>query len=282
MWREGLEFTTFTFDVLGMSTADRVLPPLLASDAGVPHRLVDRQRFDEERLRTFDEHTALHTMDRDRELYAWGQWAQLPPDAIVIRANLFELGALYYHAKLPAYTDSVAESIENAFGFAQHHASSPAHWDGVRDWVEWIEAHPEPAIDWRDRFYWEQRGAGWAGALAQSLDLTQCESVNPVNCESLIASMLQIDRAKRHGKRWEVDLAYRMAPFLTDHPYALGGPLAARLRRSASAWIHHPSKRRFATGHLRSLATRAGIPRLALHGLTVSASLADAIGFPGS
>ena len=195
-------------------------------------------------------------------------WGQLPHDAIVIGGNLFELGALYYHAKLPANPHGLAEAIEYAFGFAQHHANSPAHWDGVRAWVEWIEAHPEPSIDWRDRFYWEQRGAGWATALAQALDLTQGDTVNPMNCESLIVAVLHIERVKRHGKRWEVDLTYRMAPFLTDHPYTLDGGFASRLRSSTSAWIHHPSKRRYLTGHMRSLAIRAGIVGLSVTAMT--------------
>ena len=102
MLRERLDFSTFTFDNPGMSRTDRMLPRLLARDADVPHRMIKRERFDEAQLRTVNEHTALHTTDRDRELHAWDHWRQLPHDAIVIGGNLFELGALYYHAKLPA------------------------------------------------------------------------------------------------------------------------------------------------------------------------------------
>jgi hypothetical protein len=75
---------------------------------------------------------------------------------MVIAGNLFTVGALYFHGRLPAHPDAVAESIEHAFGFAEHHADSPAHREGIREWAEWIEAHPEPTMDWRDRFFWEQ------------------------------------------------------------------------------------------------------------------------------
>jgi hypothetical protein len=256
MWREGLDFTTFTWEVPGMSSADRVIPPMLARDAGIPHRFVDRHRFDDERLRMLDEHTALHTVDLDRELYPSGQYDDFPAGAMVISTALFEVGALYYHDKLAARPDEAARSIEQAFGFAEHHAESAAHRDGLREWAEWIHAHPEPAIDWRDRFYWEQRGAGWAAAFLQGSDLVEVETVTPANCESVLAAMLRIDPARRRGKRWEVDLAYRMAPFVTDHPYGLGGPLVTRFRRGASGLVHHPSKRRFATGRIRSLTHR--------------------------
>jgi hypothetical protein len=256
MLREGLEFTTFTHELSGMSNADRILPPLLARDAGVSHRTMKRQRFDAERLRTFDEHTALHTVELDRELYPWGQYDELPIRSIFILTTVMEVGGLYYHEKLALRADDVVRSVQNAFGFTEHHADSPAHREGIREWAKWIDIHPEPGMDWRDRFYLEQRAAGWAGSFLQGLDLVEIETVSPVNCESVLAAMLQIDPALRRGKRWEVDLAYRMAPFVTDHPYALGGPLATRLRRGASGWVRHPSKRRFAVGRMRSLAAR--------------------------
>jgi hypothetical protein len=257
LWREQLDFTAFTLYHPAMSRADRVIPRLLAKDAGIPHMYIPQFRFDEQRLQAFDAHVAAHTNDRDREFFAWNQWEQLPARALVLRANVFALGATYYHRKLPARPSSIAAAVEQAFGFAQHHRGSPAHWSGTREWARWIEAHPEPLIDWRDRFYWEQRGAGWTGALEQGLDLVGIESVNPVSCGSIVTAMLSIDPTKRYRKVWEADLAYRMAPFTSDHPYAVGGPLATRLRRNASDWARHPRRRRFPIGRLRSLVMRA-------------------------
>ncbi len=255
MWRERLDFTMFTWDIPDMSRADRVLPPLLARDAGLPHRFIERRHFNEQHLRILDEHTALHTVDRDRELIPWGQYEELR-GTTVIAGNLFTLGARYFYKKLPAHPDSIAGAIQHAYGFAEQHADSPAHWDGIREWAEWVEAHPEPNMDWRDRFFWEQWGSGWGAACEQAADLVEFECVSPVNSESMLAAMLRIDLSKRYGKRWQVDLAYRMAPFATDHPNYVGGPLVNRFRRGASAWAHHPRKRRFPIGRLRSLAGR--------------------------
>jgi hypothetical protein len=136
----------------------------------------------------------------------------------------------------------------------EHHESSPAHHRGIQEWAAWVEAHPEPSTDWRDRFYWEQRAAGWLAAVAQGLDVVDAESIPPANCKSIITTMLQIERAKRRGKRGEVD---RVAPFLTDYPSALGEPQAVRLRRGASAIFHHPSKPSFVRGRVRSMISRA-------------------------
>jgi hypothetical protein len=256
LWRERLDFATFTFEVSGMSEADRILPSLLAGDAGVPHRMLQRRAFDAELGRIFDEHTAGQTVDNGRELYGSRQYDQLPANGIEILTTLFEVGSRYYDQKLPSQPDKVAESVEDAFGFAERHADSSAHREGIREWSRWIQAHPEPAMDWRDRFYWEQRGAGWAAAFFQGSDL-MVESISPVSCQSIMAAMLRIPPAKRRGKHWEVDLTNRMAPFLTDHPYSLGGPLSTRLRRGAADWVRHPNKRRFATGRIRSLAARS-------------------------
>jgi hypothetical protein len=266
MLREGMDFTTFTFDAPWISQADRFLPSQLARDAGVPHHWITRRRFDEQRLSEFDEHTALSTVDRDRDLYAWGQWDQLPTDAVVIRANFFELGSLHYWAKLPADEDSMAEAIEAAFDYSTHHGNSVAHREGVRGWVDWVHAHPESTIDWRDRFYWEQRGGAWVAGLEQGLDLVGPTSVQPLSCGAMLAAILRIDARRRYAKRWQVDLAYRLAPFVTDHPYSLGGRTTIRLRRATTGWLHHPNRRRFVTGRLRSFASRAraSSPRLSV------------------
>jgi hypothetical protein len=215
-----------------------------------------RQRFDEERLRTLEKHTAQHNVDRDRELVPLGQYDQFPAGAILIQGNVFAVGAAYLHGRLPAHPGAVAESIEHAFGIAEHYPDSSAHRDGLREWASWIDAHAEPAMDWRDRFFWEEWVGGWSAACEQSADLMEVERVSPANCESVIAAMLRIDPPKRYGKRWQVDLIYRMAPALTDHPYHLGGPFMTRLRWAASAWAHHPRKRRFPIGRMRSLAHR--------------------------
>jgi hypothetical protein len=257
MRREGLEFTTFTWETSILTKADRTIPPLLAKDVRVRHRFLTRRRFHEERLRIFDEHTAFHTADLDRELIPWGQYEELPPDAIVILGNVIPLGSLHFYGRLTAHLD-VVESVAEGYGFAEHHRDSPAHWDGIRKWADWIHAHPERGMDWRDRFYWEQLVAGWCSSCEQATDFVDVECASPAACQSIMAEELSIDPAKRYNKRWQVDLTYRMAPSLTDHPYHLGGPFLNRLRRVASGLIHHPRKRRFATGRVRSLAGRLG------------------------
>ena len=255
--RERFDYTTFTWDIPGMSPADRVLPPLLARDAGVSHRFIARRRFDEGHLRMLDEHTALHTVDLDRELVPWGQYEELPADAVVLLGNLFAIGATYFYTRLPARPASVATSVAEAFGFEEHHAGSRAHREGMDEWADWIESYPEPAMDWRDRFFWEQWGTGWAGAAEQGTEVVDLDCISPMNCEAIIAAVLGLDPSRRYGKRWQVDLTYRLAPSLADHPYYLGGSLRTRFGWAASGLRHHPSKLRFLAGRTRSLVARA-------------------------
>jgi hypothetical protein len=260
--REGLEFPTFTWDIPGMSEADRTLPPLLARDAGRRHRMIGRRRFAEDNLALLEQHTALHNADLDRQLVPWGQYDDLGSNATIILGNLFAIAAVYFYGKLPASPKSVAESIERTYHFAENHPGSTAHYEGIREWAAWIEAHPEPGMDWRDRFTWEQWMAGWCAAAEQGTEVVEVECISPANCEAMLAAMLSIDPGKRPGKRWQVDLTYRMAPLLTDHPYSLGGTFVDQFRREAAAGRTHPSKRRFLVGRTRSLVarTRSGAP----------------------
>jgi hypothetical protein len=253
---ERLDISAFTWDLPTMSAADRTMPALLSRDVGIPHRMIGRRTFDEGRLRILDEHTAGHTADLDRELVPWDQYAELGPAACIVLGNLFDVGALFFHARLPSTTDAYAAAVEEAFGFAQHHTGSAAHYRGLREWVAWVDAHPEPGMDWRDRFWWEQRAAGWCSAAEQGTDVAEVECISPVNSESVMGAILGLDPARRYGKGWQVDLTYRLAPSLADHPYYLGGSLRTRFGWAASGLRHHPSKLRFVTGRTRSLVNR--------------------------
>ena len=70
----GVHVEAYTLELERIASADRDLPPRLAAAVGVPHRYIRPARPpDPRRLALWDEHTAGHAVDADRELFAKGQ-----------------------------------------------------------------------------------------------------------------------------------------------------------------------------------------------------------------
>jgi hypothetical protein len=175
---EGVDIVPFTFDrePTKIGEADRLLPPKLAATAGYEHRLIPMQRYDAEAVAVFDEHTAFHSDDLDRECVGLGQWELIPREALVLGGNVFELGRCYYYARQP---------------------------QAPQEWCEWLERTPSD-VDWRGRLYMEQRIAGWLSSFEQGVDR---QVVN----ECILRTMLTYSPSSFHFLKTCVATAYTSA-----------------------------------------------------------------------
>lgn len=216
----GLRVSTFTFRYRSMPTGDRVLPPLLAGEAGYEHQFLQPGPLSRPRLALFDAHTAEHCVDIDRRFFARGQWSAFRPPVLVLRGGVFEVGRCFYHRKFPdATTDDLAETVATRFRFREFHAGSQAHLEGIGEWAEWVEHTPCPGLDWRDRLYLEQRLGGWASSIEQALDLTAYERAYIANSHLYISTVLTLPEEVRLVGGHHVDLVRRMAPELLRFPF---------------------------------------------------------------
>lgn len=241
-----------------MTYADSRLPPLLAAAAGVSHRFIefDERAFSVSRARAFDVHSGRHCVEVDRRYFALGQWGSITRPATIFRGGVFEAARAYYWKKLP-YADvgspeQVTRLVGEAFSFEELHRGSPAHWNGIDAWARWILEHEESGLDWRDRFYIEQRVAGWLSSLEQALDLTGYERVHLANCKSILEAFLTVPDEHRIEARHQKDLIERMAPELLRYGINPQQPLTERVRRELRLFREAPGK----TRHLRARAKR--------------------------
>jgi hypothetical protein len=197
----------------GMDYGDLVLPPKLAQIAGVPHYTIRAGRVRDDIVALFDRHCALHSVERVRYGLASGRVTDFGRP--LASGNVFELGRLYYHS-LPADID-------------QGLKHKPAY-----EWADWIRQHPE-ALDWRDRFYWEQRLGGWASASAQAMDLVTFERFFPANNRRFITGLLSFPEAERRRAAPQQAMLEHLAPELAAIPTnpQPGTRITRRLRREA-------------------------------------------------
>jgi hypothetical protein len=202
-----------------VSKADMLLPPIIARSVDVPHMWIDAEPLSQARLAAFDEHTYGQTVENDRVYYARGQWDWATDDDVMLLGQVMEVGSRYFHGKLDdAAGTPKRESIFRWF----HLDGGSVHGRGIDDYVAW-ESHYSRVfreqVDWRDKFYLEQRVSGWAGALQQGLDLVQGERVHLINSQRSICAMLSLPAEARAEKRFVATLIDRMAPALNSTPY---------------------------------------------------------------
>jgi hypothetical protein len=217
----GVHVETYTLDLERIASADRDLPPRLAAAVGVPHRYIRATRPPDPRLmELWDEHTACHAVDADRELFAKGQLDE-PARFDFDLGDFYEVGRGYYDHVLPARPRDIAATILREL-------PSPSG-DAVREWAAWIAEHPAD-MDWRDRFYLEQRLGGWLAAIDQGLDLVGVNKIHLASCTGFIAEGLSLPPAMRRAGIPHDELIRRMAPPLSTFPVNPPGPALERIR----------------------------------------------------
>ena len=261
----GVPFTAYTFAAPGASRADLALPPLLAARVERPHRLIPPGVLRRDRRTLYDLHTAGHSVEVDRELFARSQWDPIPAAALSLRGGIFEVGRSFYARRLPERLprapDAAEELIAQRFQFDRFHRGSSAHTDGIRRWLAWARETPEPSLDWRDRLYLEQTIGGWLAATAQALDLVGCELAYPANSQVLLSALLALDAGRRRSGDHHIELIGRLAPGLLDYPVNPPDPFLERSSALVRSEWHdlrsYPGRLPYVRPRARGLADQA-------------------------
>jgi hypothetical protein len=261
--RAAVSVDAYTFEYDGMSRADRELPAALAHAVGVEHRMISAGAVDAELLQIFDAHTAGLVVDIDRMFFARGQWSEIDGGAIDLGGGVFELARCYYHTKLPPLAEVSAATVAAAIG--EHLATS--HPEGVAQWADWLVETPDADLDWRDRFYLEQRAGGWLSSIGQALDLVGPARVHVASCGALIEAALGIPEAVRRTGAHHEHLIRRLAPelarFPINPPASAGERIRGRAQREWQLFRREERLGSYVAARARQLAERRSVRRLA-------------------
>jgi hypothetical protein len=79
--------------------------------------------------------------------------------------------------------------------------------------------HPQPHLDWRDRFFIEQRQAGWLSAKEQVYDLADLERFPILNSARLYSILLSVREDERLDSKLQAALIQQVAPELCHYPF---------------------------------------------------------------
>ncbi len=214
-----IEFTTFTRIAARMSLADRLLPAKLAKECDVPHVWLRNKPPKQQQIRRelVKQHSLLNVSEGDAEPFVMGVRDSL--EGISFGGHGFEVASGFHDLRqLPATFESPQVGAAQIAALFNEPTDSSAT-DGLRQWLTWVQAHPQPHLDWRDRFYLEQRQAGWLSAKEQVYDLNSLERWPILNSARIYSLLLSIPEAKRLGSLVQVELLKQLAPELLNYPF---------------------------------------------------------------
>ena len=91
--------------------------------------------------------------------------------------------------------------------------------DGLTEWFEWAEKHPQPNLDWRDRLFLEQRQGGWLASKEQVFDLSMLERFPILNAATVYAHILGLPVSRRNASSVQQSVIERVCPELASIPF---------------------------------------------------------------
>jgi hypothetical protein len=244
----GVDAFAYTYAWRGMRRADRELPPRLARSIGMEHRLIEPGPRDPARLALWDAQTDHHSVEHDREFFARGQLDALADAACDIGGSLFDVPVAAWYQEFPQ-TEPPPTPEETAALIIEEMPSAVP--DGIAAWARCMFDHPEPAMDWRDRFALEQRVAGWIGSINTGLDLAATPALHIANCRAYLADTTALPLDRRFDGRHQIEMVGHLAPALAAEPVNPPGPVADRLQARARRELVELRQQRWPHRYLR-------------------------------
>ncbi len=200
-----------------MSVADRLLPPKLAQELGFEHVFVQGHKRRHVRKSLVAEHCAGHVSDGDADLFLSGVRDSL--DGISFGGHGFAVSSGFWKLRLlPDCFDNPeigSQQLARLLGEPLHSTATA----GIGQWLEWVHQHPHERLDWRDRFFIEQRQAGWLSSKEQMYDMGGFERFPILNAARTSALLLSLEEHQRLGSVVQVELIRRIAPELLRYPF---------------------------------------------------------------
>lgn len=185
-----VSFSAFLFEHDGISNADKNIPPILSKKFNFPFLFIKRTNtLDKEKLKEYIDNSSGQAADAGILFHAHGQYEPLENQStektkVILRGGVWEVGRNFY----PSISNSLLKEehiVDNLKGLFPILKESPLHEKSIRLWVQHTQV-THSCLNFRDRFYLEQRVSGWLAALEQASDLTKFDRIHPANCKDII------------------------------------------------------------------------------------------------
>jgi hypothetical protein len=240
MIKSGIEFECFTFDkkinifqyifkrnrpqTNPVSHADLSIPVRICENLGIRHKIVRKGNFDQGKLKKFYKNSNNNVIENDRVYYSHGQWDWVNQSDIILPGQCFEFASEFYNKILPIYPNE--EAVINFFRLK----GKKFYVEGIKEWFTYYDKTKKEygELDWRNRFYFEQRLGGWLSSLVDSLDQIGVRYIHLANSLNLYKELLALPIEQRISRKYQVDLIKILEPKLLDYPFNENDPFLKR------------------------------------------------------
>lgn len=210
-----LPVKAFTRISTRMSVADYLLPPKLAESVGCDHQYIRPPGADPSRAALAMKHTANQVSLGDAQPLIERHRDDLT--GITLGGQCFGVGKLWLRRGTHGHYENDHDLIR-AIIVAHGESMDSPKIAALTDWLNWMKKTPVEGLDWRDRFYIEQRTAGWQSVKEQLYDVQPHERFFPINCARTYGLLLSVPERRRKGFAHHFEIVRRLAPTLADSP----------------------------------------------------------------
>lgn len=216
--KSGVEFSTYTQEHDKISNADIQIPKTLSEKFKFKHVFIPRDnKLSMEKINEFDMHTSKNCVDADRLFYGYNQFEVLEKEKnIVLRGGIWEVARGFYSKILIKDGDKI-EKIKSLTNTFTNINKSELHYQSLNLWLDKLIDRND--MDWRDRFYLEQRVGSWLSSIEQALDLTSLDRIHPLNNIELISILMSIPPDERYNGKHQCMIIKECCPELIKYPF---------------------------------------------------------------
>jgi hypothetical protein len=240
-----VNFQAFTEVHELLERADREMPPRLAAQVGIAHRLRDGPGISGDELRSRQAALIAHM---DGALFhptavmcASGRAEHMHDAGLTIACGHgFEIGRCAHWARF--FRSGLTERAPTPGGLLRsffHARPNPLSlWvDAMTTWQRSLSDPIALNLDWRDRFYLEQRFGSWASTVQRTLDVLDGSCFYPANCLWIAHLLLQYSpHERRMGFAQRASIRI-LAPRLAELPFNPESVRARIGKRLAMAYL---------------------------------------------
>ena len=212
----GIEVSTFTRKAGRTSIADVILPPQLAAQCGYSHEFKTVGEEDRSKKQLLLEHSGNNISSGDAEPFLKSVREGMTGISFGGHGFAIASGFAQLRRLSATFDDPEVTAKEIAYLFREPVNSTAT--EGLKQWLAWVKKYPQENLDWRDRFYLEQRQGGWLSAKEQVYDLAVLERFPILNCANIYCLLLSIKEEKRLGSLVQEELMSQCMSEMLKYP----------------------------------------------------------------
>ena len=217
--KAGIPFSAFTFEHQDIYQGDVEIPQTLCARTNTAYTYIKRKekQYAAAREEEYNRQCAGLVQDEDRLFYAFGQYQELTDqygEIILLRGGLWESTKEFFKKYFDEHgpNSSFYDGLEIEEGSPEKEA--------VQKYFQWTETNRQEGINAGNRFYWEQRVAGWLSSIELGFDtMEHMVSLHPVNSRVFMNLLFRYSVEDRISKRNQQMMISSACPEIADIPF---------------------------------------------------------------